>query len=334
MLWNLIKVTLVIIISYLTFEFYRFSKLEMNNKSALEKFMVEVVQDNKEHSNYLGYSKIIGVFKTHLDRVPSIDELRLCHELIQSKKRTFKEIESIISKEKEEYVVTLFPNMVAKLEKYKKPEAPPKTTPVVKTTAATKEMEKKPKKDVLKAKQNEKKDKDVEIPVEKPIVLKDDATNVRYILNRPTIYNITAGQSFQGSHGHSVDAITRSVSRIVDEMESNTDRDETISDLLDKQQCMSDADLMDQNKLAVRREDRNMNELSYACNRSQNKNQKYSDKLWNVPRAPPPVCKMGSKKCTIVPMEAQDTLLGTLIEDAKDTKIGSIMPTFNYKEKK
>ena len=58
------------------------------------------------------------------------------------------------------------------------------------------------------------------------------------------------------------------------------------------------------------------------------------DQLWKMPERRPPVCKMNSKKkCSVNPIEVQSSLLGTLLDDSKDTKVGSILPKFTYKEK-
>jgi hypothetical protein len=54
-----------------------------------------------------------------------------------------------------------------------------------------------------------------------------------------------------------------------------------------------------------------------------------------MPERRPPVCKMDSKKkCSVNPVEVQSALIGTLLNDASDTSIGSILPKFHFKEKK
>jgi hypothetical protein len=51
---------------------------------------------------------------------------------------------------------------------------------------------------------------------------------------------------------------------------------------------------------------------------------------WEVPQRQPPLCH-GS--CgDVQPLMTQTSLIGTLLNDASDTKIGSIMPSFIYKE--
>jgi hypothetical protein len=51
---------------------------------------------------------------------------------------------------------------------------------------------------------------------------------------------------------------------------------------------------------------------------------------WSVPQKHPPVCY--GNKGNYNPTIEQTALIGTLLGDAKDTEIGSIMPKFSYKE--
>jgi hypothetical protein len=51
---------------------------------------------------------------------------------------------------------------------------------------------------------------------------------------------------------------------------------------------------------------------------------------WEVPQRRPPVCY--SKGNNYQPLADQTALIGTLLEDAKDTQVGSIMPKFNHTE--
>lgn len=80
---------------------------------------------------------------------------------------------------------------------------------------------------------------------------------------------------------------------------------------------------------------RNLSELKDSYERS-NKSKHYEDLVllpnqeWSVPQKHPPVCT--SKKCNIKPMIDQTALIGTLLDDADDTQVGSIMPKFVYKE--
>jgi hypothetical protein len=111
-----------------------------------------------------------------------------------------------------------------------------------------------------------------------------------------------------------------------------------------KNRCQTEGEFADQNKLAFRRGKRNLNELKFACNRHNLANdEKYDfdpmvlryDQSWQMPYKKPPMCTMTSKqKCDINPVQTQTALIGTLLDDAKDTKVGSIMPDFKFAERK
>lgn len=78
--------------------------------------------------------------------------------------------------------------------------------------------------------------------------------------------------------------------------------------------------------------DRNMNHLKNVCTR----NKKYinaDDNMvlfpeykWSVPERRPPVCSGRTE--TVSPLMDQTSLIGTLLPQAKDTKVGSILPVF------
>jgi hypothetical protein len=52
---------------------------------------------------------------------------------------------------------------------------------------------------------------------------------------------------------------------------------------------------------------------------------------WDVPQQRPPVCYFSDQN-NISPSIDQTALIGTLLEQSKNTSIGSIMPKFNYTE--
>ena len=52
---------------------------------------------------------------------------------------------------------------------------------------------------------------------------------------------------------------------------------------------------------------------------------------WSVPRRRAPVC-ITSARCSVCPSTDQSSLIGTLLEDAADTSVGSILPRFMYHE--
>ena len=56
----------------------------------------------------------------------------------------------------------------------------------------------------------------------------------------------------------------------------------------------------------------------------------YPEFKWSVPERRPPVCTGGTSQ--VSPMIDQSSLIGTLLEDADNTKVGSIMKPFIYVE--
>lgn len=48
---------------------------------------------------------------------------------------------------------------------------------------------------------------------------------------------------------------------------------------------------------------------------------------WSVPQPMPPVC-VGGSKSPPSPLNSQTALIGTLLDDAKDTQVGSVLPVF------
>ena len=83
--------------------------------------------------------------------------------------------------------------------------------------------------------------------------------------------------------------------------------------------------------------DRNFLELKYACERSKEIYANLDDDMvllpdqkWNVPHKHPPVCT--SQKCAAIPLYEQSSLIGTLLSDANDSQIGSIMPKFTFSD--
>ena len=54
------------------------------------------------------------------------------------------------------------------------------------------------------------------------------------------------------------------------------------------------------------------------------------DQKWTIPQKRPPICT--SQKCDTLPLYEQSSLIGTILNDANNTEIGSIMPKFSFKE--
>ena len=84
--------------------------------------------------------------------------------------------------------------------------------------------------------------------------------------------------------------------------------------------------------------ERQLDELKYACARSKKKYANVDsdmvllpDQKWSVPQEHPEVCRGGTSEFN--PSVEQTALIGTLLEDAADTKVGSIMSEFEFNEK-
>lgn len=56
------------------------------------------------------------------------------------------------------------------------------------------------------------------------------------------------------------------------------------------------------------------------------------DQQWVVPQPRAPVCTAGSQTCIVQPSLDQTALIGTLLEDANNMQVGSIMPKFTFTE--
>lgn len=83
--------------------------------------------------------------------------------------------------------------------------------------------------------------------------------------------------------------------------------------------------------------DRNREELKNICERNKSFAQYHDEDMvlipgqeWSVPQKHTPACY--GRDSAYNPMIEQTALIGTLLNDAKDTQIGSIMPKFTYKE--
>ena len=98
-------------------------------------------------------------------------------------------------------------------------------------------------------------------------------------------------------------------------------------------------DLEDEHVLAKIINERNLDQLKYDCLRGSEKQAGVDDNMvilpdqkWSVPQERPEVCRM-SGEFSYKPSTEQTALIGTLLEDAKDTQVGTLMPEFEFKEK-
>lgn len=97
-------------------------------------------------------------------------------------------------------------------------------------------------------------------------------------------------------------------------------------------------DLEDEHVLSRIMSNRNMDLLKYACLKSKHKQMRTDEDMvlikgldWSIPQERPGVCRTSRPQQFNYSTE-QTSLIGTLLDDAENTKVGSIMPEFEYKE--
>jgi len=127
-----------------------------------------------------------------------------------------------------------------------------------------------------------------------------------------------------------------------DSKKNSIDTDKLIKMIKENADCQFSKNGVDdkyrtEQSLANAVNDRNRDELKNICERNKTFSKyHYEDMVlvpgqeWTIPQKHPPVC-YGSKG-NYNPQIEQTALIGTLLGDAKDTEIGSIMPKFTYKE--
>lgn len=121
--------------------------------------------------------------------------------------------------------------------------------------------------------------------------------------------------------------------------DGSIDTSKLINNIKDNSTCaysknQFEIDLLAKNKqeLSDYINDRNMSHLKNVCTRNKkfiNADENmvlYPEFKWSVPQKHPPVCT-GSTN-SVNPMVDQTALIGTLLPDAKDTQVGSILPVF------
>ena len=324
---------------------YRYNKDKINEKKKLiEKFVqkyensLDKGPDGYSKESFSIYSKIMGIFKHKLGRSPTQDELFRCFDKIKANELTYDYLTETLDKNGEDYKTVLFPEL-----SYSLVEVETEEEDYISTEAEYED-------ETLVSEEQEKPMKIGEsVDSEKGI-------NNQYILHRPTIYNISNkivdGQDF--STEKFMKAVKEKVKSLDndDDDDSELDMDESqeiqpsvsaVESKKYKNRCGTKAEMDAENVLAIKKESRNMEELEMGCVRSSKKEKlahEYDDmvlrhdQLWKMPERRPPVCNMNSKKkCSVNPIEVQSSLLGTLLDDSKDTKVGSILPKFSYKEK-
>lgn len=353
---HILQIFMIICMFVIVAYIYHLNMQQIDKKNRMiEKFKEQVESSDsktepKPYSNddYVLYANIIGVFKTQLDREPTQDELFVCFNKINNKEMSLSELNTLLVNEPENYRLFLFP------------EAEKSLLSSDKNLTDTRHDD-----------EDNNDDNDVqeeqlymtENSKEKKLYDKDH--KIQYIINRPTVYNI--GSTTKGMNSTDAipgDDIRETTKKILESVKNTRIEIEDLEDdgeLVDKSdyvsldqventkqnvrnRCQSAEEFADQNRLANTRHARNLNQVSYDCNRNKQKGKMAHDyddmvlrhdQLWKMPERRPPVCKMDSKKkCSVNPVEVQSALIGTLLNDASDTSVGSILPKFHFKEKK
>ena len=332
-----------ILLIWFVIALYRYNKDKVNEKKKLiEKFVqkydnsLDKGPDGHSKEDFSVYSKIMGIYRHKLGRSPTQDELFRCFDKIKANEITYESINESMDKKGEDYNTILFPELSYTLDEVETEEEDniSKEAEYEDETLVSEEQEKPMKIGV--SEENEK------------------GINNQYILHRPTIYNISnkivEDQDF--STEKFMKAVKEKVKSLDNDDDSELDMDEqeekqptveSVESKTHKNRCGTKEERDAENALAIKKEARNMEELEMGCKRSTKKERlahEYDDmvlrhdQLWKMPERRPPVCKMNSKKkCSVNPIEVQSSLLGTLLDDSKDTKVGSILPKFTYKEK-
>ena len=362
---HILQIFMIICMFVIVAYIYRLNMQQIDKKNKMiEKFKehIESFDSNNEpkpysNDDYVLYANIIGVFKTQLNREPTQDELFACFNKINKKEMSLSELNTLLVKEPTNYRLFLFPEAEKSLLSSEDSED--------KTNSNSENNDTKDEND-----KDEEDDEDEEVYMtdklsEKNKKLYDKDHKIQYIINRPTVYNIggtTKGMNSTDSlPGDDIRETTKKILESVKNTKIEIEDIEDDGELVDKSdylsfdqvenskqnvrnRCQTAEEFEDQNRLATTRHSRNMNQIAYDCDRNKNKDKvahDYDDmvlrhdQLWKMPERRPPLCNMNSKKkCNVNPIEVQSALIGTLLNDASDTSVGSILPKFQFKENK
>jgi len=148
--------------------------------------------------------------------------------------------------------------------------------------------------------------------------------------------------NFYGEGGPNKDIIDSLASRTAT-TGGSVDTERLIRTIKDDATCVFDKNAAEEELLSKNKQEladyiksRNMSHLGTVCDR----NKKFGKFLnaddnmvlfpeykWSVPMKMPPVCVGGSKQ-NPSPLNSQTALIGTLLEDANDTSVGSMLPVY------
>jgi|UniRef100_A0A6C0BRP1 hypothetical protein len=339
----------------------------------IEKFKDSVEDPKPySNEDFVLYANIIGIFKTQIGKEPSQDELFRCFNKIRSNDMSLAELDTLLVKEPKNYRLFLFPEAEQILlsnndhldydklvEEARKDVNKEETLNKQDYENSTEEEEDSHIESTLESTKTSKTSK---------TELYDKDNKVQYIINRPTVYNIHNGttKGLECTNPSDIeDTIENTTLKILNSLKNTSEniKPKAIEDdgeLVDESEyvqsedvennkqnvrnrCQTQKELDDQNKLSISNHQRNLNKMEYECNRNKKKEtlaHEYDDmilrhdQLWKMPERRPPVCSIDSKKkCNVNPVEVQSALIGTLLNDASSTSVGSILPKFQFKEK-
>jgi hypothetical protein len=148
--------------------------------------------------------------------------------------------------------------------------------------------------------------------------------------------------NFFGTNGANEDVINALMSKGAYNTNGAIDTDSMITNIKDDATCVFSKNAAEDELLAKNKQelsnyinDRNMSHLKSVCQRNKRygKYMNADDDMvlnpefkWSVPQKYPPVCIGGNNSYS--PLNDQTALLGTLLNDAENTKVGSILPVF------
>ena len=148
--------------------------------------------------------------------------------------------------------------------------------------------------------------------------------------------------NFYGENGPNRTVIDSLIDKSSNSTGGCVNTEKMISSIKDNAKCVFDKnaaeeELLEQHKqeLANYINDRNMSHLGTVCERNKKFGKYlnaddnmvlYPEFKWSVPMRVPPVCMGGGNNPS--PLNDQTALIGTLLEDAHDTNVGSILPVY------
>lgn len=314
----MIQIGLLLILTAVTVFVYRFNQSQIQQKKKMvESFMQQYssMNDNSSENNtpdglsekdFNIYANIIGIYKHSTGKAPSKDDLFTCYSKIKENELSYAEISSELHKNKQF-------TCNDKVQKEQREEEKNELE-LMKT---------------LKVKKDEDKDEvdDENIEKEEATGVYDTKQKIQYIINRPTIYNINNGDSKKHKMTTSKKKKPKLSENTPTPKASNTPEitDATSPETLSPTNRCDDDEVT---ALADLTHERNMNRLQFGCQNG--KNRAHISKNFTNETQP---SKKNKKDPKITGWSyTSPDLVGTSIDMAGNTSVGSILPKFTYKE--